>query len=398
MATINSSGIESTQLSEYITQLNSVFTGIYGDSFNTDPETLQGQLIGLLAQALETSDNSIIDMFNGTVIYTAINEQIDYLASNLQIYRKDAINTEVSVTLTGVNGTIIPAGSVAEDTNGNKFQLKDEVTIPVSGTIAGIMVAEEEGAIVVLQNTLTKIVTVIAGWETINNATDGVTGVPAETDQEFRNRYLSSVKLNSVSQVGSIRAALLSISDIQDAIVVQNDEDTSQTIDGLSINPHTIVCVAYGGADQDIIDAIGVKKPVGVPTQGTTSGTYSDPAYYTSLPINFYRATPIEIEIELNITTYSNFPSDGIDQIKQNIVDYFAGTFEASPGFQTGGYSIADNVIYSRLYTPINQVIGHEVNTYLLGVKGQTLVAADTVINLNEIATIITTDINITVT
>ncbi len=396
MAEINNNGIESTQLSEYVTDINEIFTKVFGDSFNTDPETRQGQLIGFLAQALETSDNSIIDMFNGTVIYTASGLQIDYLASNLDIFRKGAVNTEVNVVLSGVNGTIIPAGTLAEDTAGNKFTLKEQVTI-TGGSVDGVMVAQEEGSIIVLANTLTKIIDVIAGWETINNPTDGITGIPAETDTQFRNRYLESVKVNSVSQIGSIKANLLEIEDVIDAIVVQNDEDDPVIIDNVSINGHTIACVVLGGADQDIIDAIGIKKPVGIPTQGDISGFYNDPSYYTSLSINFYRASQVQIEIELTITTNGSFPSNGINQIKQNIVDYFNGTFEVSPGYQTGGYSIADNVIYSRLYTPINQVIGHEVNSYVLGRLGDTLIAGDTIINLNEIAVIETTNINITV-
>lgn len=396
MAEINNNGIESTQLSEYVADINEIFTKVFGDSFNTDPETRQGQLIGFLAQALETSDNSIIDMFNGTVIYTASGLQIDYLASNLDIFRKGAVNTEVNVVLSGVNGTIIPAGTLAEDTAGNKFTLKEQVTI-TGGSVDGVMVSQEEGSIIVLANTLTKIIDVIAGWETINNPTDGITGIPAETDTQFRNRYLESVKANSVSQIGSIKANLLEIEDVIDAIVVQNDEDDPVIIDNVSINGHTIACVVLGGTDQDVINAIGIKKPVGIPTQGDITGIYTDTSYYTSLIINFYRATPVEIEIELNIKTNNSFPSDGINQIKQNIVDYFNGTFQVSPGYETGGYSIADNVIYSRLYTPINQVIGHEVTSYLLGRLGDTLISGDTIINLTEIATIQATNINITV-
>ena len=396
MAEITQTGINSTQLSEYVTQINEIFTNVFGSSFNTDPETRQGQLIGFLAQSFEVSDNSIIDMFNATVILTAIGQQIDFLASNLEIYRKGAINTEVIVDLTGVNGTIIPAGSLAQDTAGNKFQLKTQVTIS-GGSVSGIMVAQEEGNIFVGAGTLTKVIDVIVGWETINNPSDGITGIPAETDTQFRQRYLETVKVNSISQIASIKGKLLEVADIQQALVVQNDEDDPEIIDNVSINGHTIACVVLGGADQDIIDAIGVKKPVGIPTQGDISGTYTDPAYYTSLPINFYRSTPVEIEIQLQLKTFSNFPSDGVTQIRQNIVDYFNGTFEVSPGYETGGYGISDDVIYSRLFTPINQVIGHEVQSYLLGPKGGSLIAGDTEIDLTEIATILTSDIQITV-
>ena len=397
MAKINQDGISTTTLAEYKTAIENVFISAFGSNFNIDPETAQGQMIGLLALAFSQSDNSVIDMFNGTDIYSALGIQIDYIASNLGIYRKPAVNSEVLCTLTGVPGAIVPTGATVEDAIGNKYKLKSQIVIPVSNTIDAIFVCQTAGPVIIHPNTVNKIVNVIQGWETVNNANAGITGYSEETDAQLRKRYIESVAINSVSQLSSIKSCISSIQDVKQVEVVQNDQDIAQTIKGLSLPAHSITSIVLGGSDQDIIDCIGKKKPVGIKTNGDISGTYVDPAYYTTLLIEFYRAAPVETEINMTIKTDSSFPSNGLDQLKDNIVAYFNGTFQIAQGASIQGMLIGKNVLYSRLLTPINQVIGHEVSSLLIGRLGQTLSQQDININLNEIAVIDRTNITITV-
>jgi uncharacterized phage protein gp47/JayE len=397
MAEINQDGISTTSLSTYKVDIENIFKSALGDNFNIDPETAQGQIIGELALAFTQSDNSIIDMFNGTDIYSTIGIQIDYLASNLGLYRKAAVNSEAICTLTGVVGTVIPAGALAEDINGNKYSLSSDVTIPVGNSITGIFICQTAGSIVIQANTINKIVDVIQGWETINNADVGITGYAQETDPELRKRYIDSVAINSVSQLSSIKSCLAFVQDVKQVEVVQNDEDTEQVIKGLTLPAHSITTVVLGGNDTDIVECIGKKKPVGIKTHGDISGIYTDAAYYTTLPVKFYRAIEVETLIEMSIKTDLNFPSDGLDQLKNNIVAYFNGTFTVTPGYNLDGMKIGKDVIYSRLLTPINQVVGHEVTLLTIGRLGGTLAVSDININLNEIAIIDSSNINITV-
>jgi uncharacterized phage protein gp47/JayE len=385
MASINQNGISTTTLSEYKTQIETIFTNVFGSSFSVDPETAQGQLIGLLALAFEQSDNSIIDMFNGTDIYSATGIQIDYIASNLGIFRKAAVNSEVICEVTGVSGVVLPVGALAEDISGNKYKLKEQVTIPPTNSTTGVFVCQTEGAVSIPANTVTKITEVIQGWETINNSTAGIVGRSEESDSELKKRYISSVSNNSVSQLASIKSCLSSIEDVKQVEVVQNDEDIPVIVKGLSLPAHSITPVVLGGSDQDIITCIGQKKPVGIKTNGDISGQYLDPSYYTSLTVKFYRALLTDIEIQMSIETDLTFPSNGLDQIKDNLVAYIENA------------KIGKNVIYSRLLTPINQVLGFEVTSLLVGKLGDTLAQQDITINLNEVAILNKDNINITV-
>ena len=89
MAKIQAAGIESTPLTDYKQAIEALFTNAFGADFNLDPETAQGQMIGQLAFTLTQIDNAMVDMFNATDIYSATGKQIDYIASNLGIYRHD---------------------------------------------------------------------------------------------------------------------------------------------------------------------------------------------------------------------------------------------------------------------------------------------------------------------
>lgn len=89
MAKIKEKGIESTPLKDYKQAIEALFTNAFGADFNLDPETAQGQMIGQLAFTLTQIDNAMVDMFNATDIYSATSKQIDYIASNLGIYRDE---------------------------------------------------------------------------------------------------------------------------------------------------------------------------------------------------------------------------------------------------------------------------------------------------------------------
>ena len=63
---------------------------------------------------------------------------------------------------------------------------------------------------------------------------------------------------------------------------------------------------------------------------------------------------PIYVEIELEVD--ADFPSDGADQIRAALV-----------AFGVSSLVIGGEVRYSRLFTPINSVAGHEVLALRIG-------------------------------
>lgn len=89
----------------------------------------------------------------------------------------------------------------------------------------------------------------------------------------------------------------------------------------------------------------------------------------------------------MNLTTNANYPQNGDDLIKSNLAAYFISDF-----------GIGDDVIYSRLYTPINSVPGHAVNSLEVSTDGVTWTTANIDILFNQIATLESANIFITKT
>lgn len=86
-----------------------------------------------------------------------------------------------------------------------------------------IFLSENFGPIPAPANSLTQIVSPIAGWDTINNSIAGVLGRFIETDAELRIRRANSIKLAGNATVEAIRAHLLQlVPGVTSAVVFEN--------------------------------------------------------------------------------------------------------------------------------------------------------------------------------
>ena len=97
---------------------------------------------------------------------------LDMLGSLLGIERLDARVSRVTATLTGVAGVAVPAGSRAKtDPGGAAFKTVSSVVLSPAGE-------------------LIQIVTLIAGWESIVNASAAVVGRTRQADASYREERL----------------------------------------------------------------------------------------------------------------------------------------------------------------------------------------------------------------
>jgi hypothetical protein len=119
--------------------------------------------------------------------------------------------------------------------------------------------------------------------------------------------------------------------------------------------------IVVGGVDEEIGNAIWLKKPAGILSFGNSTVQIIDSQ---GIPhnISFSRPTEVDIYVEVTLNTFAEYPANGDDLIKQAIVDYANGDLVAGRGF-----SLADDVVYTRLYTPINSVQGHEITDLRIG-------------------------------
>ena len=218
---------------------------------------------------------------------------------------------------------------------------------------------------------ITSIKTPVAGWDSVANLVAGVAGVEIETDAELRLRRTDTVEL-------SILTALLTIQEVTDAVVYENN---THLTDADGTLPNTIWAVVKGGSSTEILEAIASRNVAGIGTRGATSGLVTSPFTGSNLTVRFDRPTLVTptVVITYTKTENSNFPNDGEQLMKDALVAYG----------QT--LKIGQDIVYSRLFSPLNTVAGMQIDTLTVNAVSATLT-----INKNQLGSFV--DANITIT
>lgn len=399
MATVTPLGITARTLTQYVTDLEAVFRGVFGTDLNVDPETPQGQLIGDIALQLSNADEALVRASNATSIFRSTGQQVDGLASILSIGRVDAERSQVTVTMNGVAGTLIPSGTRARTDAGDLFALQADVQLDGTGTVSTTMFSVETGNIPALPGTLVNVVDVVPGWETITNAANATPGRIRETDLPYRRRYFTQLFQNATTPIEAVRSAVAGVTGVERVLARENDTSVPVTVQNITIPGHTIYTVVEGGADNDIADQIRFRKPAGIPTDGTTVVNSVHPAGFDT-PIRFTRVDVVNIEVDITIQTQPDFPGNGVTLIEDRIIEYINGSFaiDQEGFFETDGLQIAEELNQFRLFTPINSVQGHIVTSIAIRIQGGSDQATITP-NLDQRLNIASSDdIDITVT
>lgn len=237
------------------------------------------------------------------------------------------------------------------------------------------------GPVEQLPNTIQTITTPVLGWDSVTNPFEADAGRLEETDEELRTRFRNSKFERATNIIESLYSALLGVDGVTEVIIYENDTDVT---DGNGVPGHSFLPIIVGGLSTDIGNAIWQNKPIGILSYGNTTVSILDSQGF-SHDVSFERPNPVVVYIDMTLTTDSNFPADGEAQIKSAIVDYFQNN-----------YGIGDDVIYSRLFTPINSIPGHQVDSLFIGLTASPVGTANLPIAFNAIANI--NDANITIT
>lgn len=243
----------------------------------------------------------------------------------------------------------------------------------------GRVVGVEVGPIEQPPHTINSISTPVFGWDKVDNPTNAVTGNHRETDSELRNRFRETKFQRATNIIEALYSALYAVPGTNTIIIYENDTDV---IDDKGVLPHSFWVIVDGGLDTDIAKAIWLNRPAGIRSQGNTQVSIIDSHGYIR-EISFSRPEYVQIYIRMDIKTNQDFPPDGEQQIKQNLVDY------------VNSLSINEDVIYSRLYTPINKVMGHQVDSLEVSTDGVNWTSSNIVIGIDQKASLSESNITI---
>lgn len=238
--------------------------------------------------------------------------------------------------LTGVAGTLIPAGSKAETTSGDAFLSIADVTLDGSGNGSVNFVSEETGEIAAPVGTLTSIVSSVIGWETINNTVAATLGRTEESGAPARQRRRDTVGLNARTGGEAITSALRDVDGVKSLQYRQNIFSTAQVIDTINMVRNSIYVCVDGGTDEDVATSL-LSKSAGQAFNGPESVIVTDPGSSGTQPytINFERTggDAVLIRVTANVPTSVNDP---INTVRNAVLDYANGIIGDNGGFITG--------------------------------------------------------------
>ena len=243
--------------------------------------------------------------------------------------------------------------------------------------------SEDDGDISAPLNTVTTILTPVYGWTSVSNEISAEKGSEEETDEQLRERFRASKAIRAYNMAEALYSQLLALEDVSYARIYENMTDA---VDTKGLPPHSFMAIVKGGTDTDIGEAVWDNKPLGIASQGNTSVVVRD-SQNLERTVKFSR--PTEIPIYVNITVEkvrTAFPANGVDLIRQAVVEFI----NSNAGF-------GEEIIYTRMFTPINLVPGHQVNVLEIGRSSGAMGTTNIVLNWDEFPVGLPENINITV-
>lgn len=367
----------------------------FGGGLNPALETPQGQLASSQAAIIGDKNNEFALFVNQVDPQYAADRFQDAIGRIYFLTRKPATPTTVQATVNGLAGTVIPGGTLAQDTSGNTYACSGNVTIDATGSVTAEFQNIETGPIPCAAGTLTQVYQAVPGWDTITNAADGTLGSDVESRADFEYRRKNSVAKNGTGTPQAIYAEVFALADVLDVYV--KDNPTGSAVNTGSTNypiaAHSVYVAVVGGADADIASAIWRKKDLGCDTNGNTSATVVDPSGYSypqpSYSIKFQRPATLAVKFAVRIVNDPSLPSNIVTLVKNAIIARFNG----ADG--TTRERIGATILASRYYGAVVSVASNvSLLDVLIGTSSPTLTQIN--VGIDQRPTVSAADITVT--
>lgn len=343
------------------------------------------------ASGIQTTTLTIDNLTAYTVSYS-----VDNTAFTDLVYTSDAGATQSEILL-GLKGVIdsstggIFTTSIDADNRLHidctdpfqtlYFTTSANMTIPKVSKL-GVAISDTLGPLGQAANTINTIAVPVSGWDSVYNPLTATTGRYEEIDEELRERFTNSKFVQAANIIEALVDALRNVDGVTDVIVYENDTDTT---DLLGIPSHSFMPIVLGGLNTTVAEAIWQNKPTGILSHGNTSVTVLDSQDLQHV-IKFRRPDAVPIYFDISVTDTGGMPGDVVAQVKQAIKQYGDDT-----------YLIGDDVVYSRFYTPVNNIPGFSVNHLYMGTAPSPAGTSNLVIDFDEVATFDLDNIAVTV-
>lgn len=337
---IASTGVIVPDTSDLLTEVQSEYQNAFGQDLVVTANTPQGVLISAetLARAAVVANNA--DLANQINPNQAGGVFLDAIMALLGIARQSAQYSTAVCTLTGVSGTVIPAGSQAKDSvYGNLWQSVLSVTI-TGGSASVTFQAVEPGSLTANSGTITQIISTIIGWETITNPSAAIPGAATQSDQQARLYRINTLALQGMGLAEAITSRLYATAGVNSLSFLENISNTTLVIDDVTMVPHSLYVCIDGGTDTDVANTLTEVKDGGCDYNNGASGNpvsvpITNPFSGQTINVLFDRPDKIQILVKVFYSAQTSVQNPQ-QVITQAILDYAGGLVSGEQGLIVG--------------------------------------------------------------
>lgn len=267
---LNPDGFIFPKYSDFINIFNERGKIEYGDDFLIDTETGFGQLIDVLAYIYEGFSGMFENIYNSFFLYGMQGQMLDRFAANFYLERLQGTNAYGYVELKGTPGYVVPRGFLFKSKRNLFYSLVSNTAIDSTGNARGQVVAQDIGSLYNTDaNTITEKATGDINVASVNNADPITNGTDLESDYDFRIRLSRLFQGNNNASVNGIKKAMLELNNIQDAKVIENNTNETDTETGLE--PGEICVILKGLVDNEAAEKLFNTRSAGIRTVGNVT-------------------------------------------------------------------------------------------------------------------------------
>lgn len=369
---VTTNGITIQTLPEIISEIENGTSGypgmyqIYGPNINVDPNSPDGQMINIIAQAKLDMLEYVQQVFTSFDPDQAVGVVLDQRCAINGVFREAGTYTYTYVSVTTSQALTLPGLDTAPDapftvadSAGNQYYLVAAYAASGAGVVSLQFRAANLGPVTPIANTITVIQTVTLGVTGVNNPTTAstVVGTNEESDYALRIRRSRSVALGSQGWVTGLYSALYSIPGVTSALVLEN---VTSSTDGDGIPGHSIWAIVDGGNETLIGEAIYNKRNAGCGMKGTETITITQVDGSTFV-VRFDRPTAENLWVSFNTAAISGSTPPDDAFIRAQLLAAFQGTYSgiipvSSDLLQQLNYKIGQTAATAPIVAFINTI------------------------------------------
>ena len=348
-------GISVSEVSEVRTQVRTEWQQAFAEEgkppLNVSVDSPAGQLVDSQTAAIVQKDSELLFLAQQFNPLTAEGQWQDALGKIYFLTRHQAIASTVTARCLGVPGTAITRGSkIRSVVDGTDWELQETIVINDASYADGVFACTKTGPISAAAHTLTKIITVTTGWDSVSNEEAATVGQDEESQASFEYRRYQSVALNSRSSLQSAYSRIAALDGVIAVAARQNRTERLTKVDGVAINPHSVYFCVLGGQDEDIARALYDTVSAGCEYTGTTVVEVRDEVTRATDTVRFSRPNELAVKMVVYLVQLATTSKVVEEDVKNIIYQNFYGTDAAQPPAGSGLPAVQRVTMDTELY------------------------------------------------